>query len=85
MIGYSNGKLLVLKINNNTYLFLSNDGYGRKNGMLYAFKAINKIVCNNLKVRYESLLNSRKRGLYVQMAEKIEKEYLSEIIALEDL
>lgn len=83
MIGYSSENHPILKINGNTYLFLSNDGYGRKNDILYALKAVNKIVCNNVKDKYESLLDPKKRGLYVRMAERIEKDYLLEILALE--
>ena len=70
MIGYSSENHPILKINGNTYLFLSNDGYGRKNDILYALKAVNKIVCNNVKDKYESLFDPKKRGLYVRMAEE---------------
>lgn len=83
MIGYSSENHPILKINDDTYLFISDAGYGRQGEILYALKAVNKIVCNNVKDKYESLFDPKKRGLYVRMAERIEKDYLLEILALE--
>ena len=74
----------ILKINDDTYLFISDAGYGRQGEILYALKAVYKIVCRDVKRRYENLLNSKKRGVYVKMAESIEKDYLSEILSLEN-
>ena len=84
MIGYSSENHPILKINDDTYLFISDAGYGRQGEILYALKAVYKIVCRDVKRRYENLLNSKKRGVYVKMAESIEKDYLSEILSLEN-
>ena len=84
MIGSSSENHPILKINDDTYLFISDAGYGRQGEILYALKAVYKIVCRDVKRRYENLLNSKKRGVYVKMAESIEKDYLSEILSLEN-
>ena len=84
MIGYSSENHPILKINDDTYLFISDAGYGRQGEILYVLKAAYKIVCRDVKRRYENLLNSKKRGVYVKMAESIEKDYLSEILSLEN-
>ena len=85
MIGYSSENHPILKINDDTYLFISDAGYGRQGEILYVLKAAYKIVCRDVKHRYENLLNSKKRGVYVKMAESIEKDDLSEILSLENL
>ena len=42
MIGYSSEKHPILKINDDTYLFISDAGYGRQGEILYALKAVYK-------------------------------------------
>lgn len=42
MIGYSSENHPILKINDDTYLFISDAGYGRQGEILYALKAVYK-------------------------------------------
>ena len=82
VVGFG-GRQPILK-NNGYYIKLSGDGYGRKDGVLYALRADFVIACDEVGKEYERVCSTTPTGTFVAMRLQAQKTLLEQFITLEE-